>query len=216
MRCWLCRGDSRRHLAGGTLSGAQWQRMAGTRRRAPGATGGSFPPSPELSARVRYLAAENETPRRLFAAIEVGGLLISDDDGAHWTQVTAGLDDPDVHQILASSRHQGVVIAVCGEGVYRSTDRGDHWQKITPNGARTFGSSVTEDGTGAIYLGIAWIGPTPGSVKNGQTPRFLSAKMAACVGTRRSKESTAASWRCVMVLGSAVFSPRHRKAKSLG
>ena len=133
-------------------NGSGWQELDGVRL---GATGGSFPPSPELSARVRYLAAENETPRRLFAAIEVGGLLISDDDGAHWTQVTAGLDDPDVHQILASSRHEGVVIAVCGEGVYRSADRGDHWQKITPNGARTFGSSVTEDGTGTIYLGIA-------------------------------------------------------------
>jgi hypothetical protein len=48
-----------------------------------------------------------------------------------------------------------VVIAMCGEGVYRSSDRGDRWQKITPAGARTFGSSVTEDGGGTIYFGIA-------------------------------------------------------------
>ena len=133
-------------------NGSGWQELEGVRL---GATGGSFPPSPELSARVRYLAADNETPRRLFAAIEVGGMLVSDDGGERWSQVTAGLDDPDVHQILPSARNKGVVVAACGEGIYRSEDRGDHWQKITPSGARTFGSSVTEDSSGAIYLGIA-------------------------------------------------------------
>ena len=133
-------------------NGSGWHELDGVRL---GATGGSFPPSPELSARVRYLAADHETPRRSFAAIEVGGLLVSDDDGQNWTQVTGGLDDPDVHQVVASARHKGVVVAVCGEGVYRSEDRGAHWQKITPAGGRTFGSSVTEDGSGAIYFAVA-------------------------------------------------------------
>ncbi len=133
-------------------NGGAWQELDGVRL---GATGGSFPPSPELSARVRFLAADNETPRRLFAAIEVGGMLVSDDDGTHWSQVTEGLDDPDVHQILPSARHKGVVIAACGEGAYRSADRGEHWQRITPAGGRTFGSSVCEDGNGTLYLGVA-------------------------------------------------------------
>jgi photosystem II stability/assembly factor-like uncharacterized protein len=133
-------------------NGGGWEELPGVRL---GATGGTFPPSPELSARVRYLAADRLTQRRLFAAIEVGGLLISDDDGLSWAQVTGGLDDPDVHQVMASACHKGVVIAVCGEGIYRSTDRGEHWQKITPAGARTFGSSVTEDGSGAIYFAVA-------------------------------------------------------------
>src|SRR5262245_21847009 len=133
-------------------NGSDWQELTGVRL---GATGGSFPPSPELSARVRYLAADSETPRRLFAAIEVGGLLVSDDDGRSWSQVSGGLDDPDVHQIAASAHHNGIVVAVCGEGIYRSADRGAHWQKITPAGARTFGSSATEDSRGVLYFAIA-------------------------------------------------------------
>jgi photosystem II stability/assembly factor-like uncharacterized protein len=135
-----------------TTNDGRWQELEGVRL---GANGSSFPPSPELGARTRFIAADNETPRRLYAAIEVGGMLVSDDGGLQWSAAVSGLDDPDVHQILPSAKHKGVVVAACGEGVYRSKDRGEHWEKITPTGARTFGSAVTEDGGGAVYLGIA-------------------------------------------------------------
>lgn len=78
-------------------NGSDWQELDGVRL---GASGGCFPPSPELGARTRFLAADNGTPRRLYAAIEVGGMLVSDDAGQHWAPAVSGLDDPDVHQIL--------------------------------------------------------------------------------------------------------------------
>jgi hypothetical protein len=133
-------------------NGSGWQELEGVRL---GATGGSFPPSPELGARTRFLAADNETPRRLYTAIEVGGMLVSDDAGRQWIPATNGLDDPDVHQILPSAKTKGLVVAACGEGAYRSTDRGEHWENITPPGNRTFGSAVAEDGSGTIYLAMA-------------------------------------------------------------
>jgi photosystem II stability/assembly factor-like uncharacterized protein len=133
-------------------NGSGWRELEGVRL---GASAGSFPPSPELGARTRFLAADNETPRRLYAAIEVGGMLISDDDGQHWKPAVRGLDDPDVHQILPSAKRKGLVVAACGEGVYRSEDGGEQWQKVTPPGARTFGSAVAEDSSGIVYLGIA-------------------------------------------------------------
>jgi len=133
-------------------NGSGWQELEGVRL---GATGGSFPPSPELGARTRFLAADDETPRRLYAAIEVGGMLLSDDGGRQWTAATKGLDDPDVHQILPSAKTQGLVVAACGEGAYRSTNRGEDWEKVTPQGIRTFGSAVAEDGNGTLYLAMA-------------------------------------------------------------
>ena len=133
-------------------NGGAWEELEGV-RLSP--IVGSFPPSPELGARTRFLAADNQTPRRLYAAIEVGGMLVSDDGGGTWSPVTGGLDDADVHQILPSARTPGLVVAACGEGAYRSEDRGEHWEKVTPAGNRTFGSAVTEDGSGDVYLAMA-------------------------------------------------------------
>ena len=121
-----------------------------------GAHGGSFPPSPELGARTRlYRRRQRKRRADLLPPSKSAVMLVSDDEGRHWTPAVAGLDDPDVHQILPSSRTRGFVVAACGEGIYRSLDRGEHWEKVTPSGARDFGSAVTEDGTGAIYLGLA-------------------------------------------------------------
>jgi len=114
----------------------------------------SFPPSPDLGSRTRYLAADPELPGRLYAGIEVGGLLLSEDGGRNWKPANEGLSDPDVHQLLPCARTPDLVVAACGEGVFRSLDRGARWEKITPPGPRTYGMAVAEDSDGAIYLGI--------------------------------------------------------------
>ena len=76
--------------------------------------------------------------------------------GRHWTPATEGLDDPDVHQILPSSRTKGLVVAACGEGIYRSTDRGEHWEKVTPRrNARLSARRSRKTAAGTIYLGMA-------------------------------------------------------------
>jgi hypothetical protein len=65
------------------------------------------------------------------------------------------LDDPDVHQILPSAKTKKLVVAACGEGAYRSTNRGEDWENVTPPGNRTFGSAVAEDSSGSLYLAMA-------------------------------------------------------------
>ena len=128
-----------------------WQELTGVRQ---GAIGGTFPPNPDFPARTRVLTHEKKTGGRLFAGIEVAGILISDDDGQSWHAANDGLTDPDIHQILPSKRIPGLVVTACGEGVSRSIDRGSHWQKVTPAGGRTYGNALAEDDNGTIYLGI--------------------------------------------------------------
>jgi photosystem II stability/assembly factor-like uncharacterized protein len=131
--------------------GGSWRELGGVRN---GATGGTFPPNPDLAARTRVLTAEKQPGGRLYAGIEVGGILISDDEGRHWSMANDGLEDPDIHQILTSTKTDGLVIAACGEGVFRSRDRGEHWEKVTPPGKRTYGNALAEDDNGTVYLGI--------------------------------------------------------------
>lgn len=134
-----------------TCEGGGWQELKGVRQ---GAVGGSFPPNPDFPARTRVLSRENNNGGRLFAGIEVAGILVSDDEGGSWQAANEGLTDPDIHQILPSKKTRGLVIAACGEGVSRSTEHGSHWQKVTPGGGRTYGNALAEDDSGTIYLGI--------------------------------------------------------------
>ena len=100
------------------------------------------------------LAREKNDGGRLFAGIEVAGILFSDDDGQSWQAANDGLTDPDIHRILPSTKFPGLVVAACGEGVSRSTDRGSHWEKVTPAGQRSYGNALAEDEEGNIFLGI--------------------------------------------------------------
>ena len=131
--------------------GSRWQELKGVRQ---GAAGGTFPPNPDFPARTRVLTKEKIGGGRLFAGIEVAGILVSDDDGQSWQAVNEGLTDPDIHQILPSKKIPGLVVTACGEGVSRSVDRGTHWEKVTPAGERTYGNALAEDDAGTIYLGI--------------------------------------------------------------
>lgn len=129
-----------------------WEDIEEFRR---GITTGCFPPNPDLGARTRHLAFDPGVPTRLYAAIEVGGLLMSEDGGCSWLPANEGLTDLDVHELSASPRTPGFVVAACGEGVFRSLDRGAHWEMITPPGPRTYGTAIAEDNRGVVYLGIA-------------------------------------------------------------
>jgi len=132
-------------------NGGGWQELEGVRLASSGAT---FPPSPELQSRTRYLAAEPRNPARLYAGIEVGGLLVSDDAGKSWRAASDGLTDLDVHEVLPCERTPGLVLAACGDKAFRSRDRGARWEEITPP-SHDYGMSLAEDGAGAVYLGSA-------------------------------------------------------------
>ncbi|MGH7796569.1 MAG: WD40/YVTN/BNR-like repeat-containing protein [Candidatus Binatia bacterium] len=134
-----------------TSENGGWQELKGVRQ---GAVDGTFPPNPDFAPRTRVLKNEKQPGGRLYAGIEVGGILASDDDGQTWNPINEGLTDLDLHQILPSKTKAGLVVAACGEGVSRSTDRGDHWEKVTPPGSRTYGNALAEDADGNIYLGI--------------------------------------------------------------
>jgi hypothetical protein len=100
------------------------------------------------------LVYDPENKERLYAGIEVGGMLVSDDGGHSWRAANEGLTDMDIHEILASRQHPGMVFLACGESCFRSRDRAHNWENISPR-SHDYGTSVAEDKAGNLYLGAA-------------------------------------------------------------
>jgi photosystem II stability/assembly factor-like uncharacterized protein len=104
-------------------------------------------------------AASNQVPR-MYAAVEVGGVLVSDNGGITW-QLVDGSDGkpdmnrdlgsmihPDVHSITVHPASSDLVTAATGGGLYRSIDGGRSWKILY-----------------RCYIRAAWVDPAdPGHI----------------------------------------------------
>jgi hypothetical protein len=159
-----------------------WEELEGVRLHSAGA---NFPPSPELQSRARYLTYDPYDKNRLYAGIEVGGMVLSDDNGRSWEPCNEGLTDMDIHEILSSQHHQDMVFLACGESCFRSPDRALHWENISPK-QHDYGISVAEDSDGTIYVGAA----------RGR-PNLWIREEGAMSAVLRSNDK-GATWECVI------------------
>jgi photosystem II stability/assembly factor-like uncharacterized protein len=109
------------------------------------ANGWFLPYSPKAGCVRGFAAVQAENhDGRIYAAVEVGGVLISDDGGNTW-RLAEGSDGspemnrelgkmvhPDVHSITVQPGSPDLVTAATGGGLYRSTDGGRSWENIYP------------------------------------------------------------------------------------
>jgi photosystem II stability/assembly factor-like uncharacterized protein len=89
---------------------------------------------------VRSFACHGE---RIYAAVEIGGLLRSDDFGATWRLVEASTGDPDynaavprtflhpdIHEVVVLPTSPDMLFAATMRGLYRSADGGRKWLHV--------------------------------------------------------------------------------------
>jgi photosystem II stability/assembly factor-like uncharacterized protein len=123
--------------------GATWRELAGI-TQIPGYEAWFLPYSPRAGA-VRNVYAPPDRPGRLFASVEVGGLLRSEDGGETWTCEPV-IDDEDIHHITGHPDNPDLLYASLGYaslshrwreddrhqfgGIARSRDGGKSWQKL--------------------------------------------------------------------------------------
>lgn len=129
----------------------------------------SLPYSPEAGC-VRGFAILGT---RAYAAVEVGGVLRSNDSGETWHLVEGSLRnavvpdspepgvDPDVHSVSVHAWSRDVVYAATGGGVYRSTDGGQTWWRAREGYCRAAWLNPDDPQT-------IWIGPAGGIGRDGR------------------------------------------------
>lgn len=82
----------------------------------------------DLGSKVEALATHPDRPDRLLAALENGGVALSEDGGSTWTQVAAGLPELSATAIaIASQNPDTVYVALAGDGLWQSLDAGATW-----------------------------------------------------------------------------------------
>lgn len=88
----------------------------------------SFPPRPETH-HVRTIQPDLHDTYRIFAGIELGGVMRSLDSGATWEDRKPG-SHHDSHSIKAHPFVRGRIYEAAGEGFAESMDGGDSWAKF--------------------------------------------------------------------------------------
>jgi photosystem II stability/assembly factor-like uncharacterized protein len=111
-----------------------------------------------MPRRITRIAVDPTDPDRLYASIEIGGLIMSDDGGRNWRQALDGLyvveDAVDLHSVLVDG--EGKVSVTTRVGAFQSSDNGRRWSKLPVPALREKGSYCRVLGQGpadTIYLG---------------------------------------------------------------
>lgn len=107
--------------------GLNWQLLPAL-RELPSASSWSFPPRP-WTHHVRTIALHPTDPEFLAVGIELGGVIRSRDGGKTWIDHNPEAYS-DAHQLLTHPLAPERLYEAAGQGIARSDDRGDTWERL--------------------------------------------------------------------------------------
>ena len=125
----------------------------------------TFPRPPHV-AHVKSLALRADDPGWVYGAIEEGWIVRTTDGGRTWVNLKQGIEF-DMHQVTVMPDDPRVVLAVSGQGAYRSENGGDafHDSNTGLEGRYCAPAAVHPDRPSTVYLAAAesappfWRGP---------------------------------------------------------
>ncbi len=138
-------GTEPAHLFQSDDLGRSWREL-GSLRAVKTVNEWSFPAPPHI-AHTKFITFDPASPNTIYACIEQGALLRSEDLGESWVEVnTLGFyKDParpsevfyDIHKLLIDPRDPTKLFVTGGAGLYVSGDRGAHWERrMAPDWAK--------------------------------------------------------------------------------
>jgi photosystem II stability/assembly factor-like uncharacterized protein len=102
---------------------------------------------PPYEAHIVTLARDPKLPENWLAAVEQGGVLLSDDEGRTWRPCSP-LWDTHVVSFLPDSK----IVAATAGGLRVSADRGESWQSADQ--PRGYATGLSVDAAGMVYAAI--------------------------------------------------------------
>ena len=119
--------------------GESWRELTAL-RGVPGTDKWNFPPPPHI-AHVKCITPDPKRPATLYACVEQGALLKTEDDGESWVELDGYVqaDDAtyhDTHRLEFHPKFDDVLFLTTGLGINRSDDGGRTWRALTRRGER--------------------------------------------------------------------------------
>ena len=122
----------------------------------------------------KWLLVSHANPDHVYGAVQIGGIVRSEDGGRTWQDVVDGID-PDVHMITQDPNDPDTIYAVCGGGggfpashvypppflqgrpIYRSRDRARTFECISADMERSYGVplQVHPENSSLLIAGLA-------------------------------------------------------------
>lgn len=120
-------------------------------RGLPQAESWSLPYSPRAGA-LRSLVLPAADPFLIYAGVEQGGFLRSRDHGATWELEDQAVDK-DIHSLSLCPENVRRLFAATGEGLFRTQDGGDNWERLSDEYTR--GVAISPDDPQTVFSGPA-------------------------------------------------------------
>lgn len=117
-------------------------------------------PWSDAKGHVRGISIDPNDPRRIYLAIEVGGVVRSEDGGETWENVHGGIHD-DVHSVAVNPKEGRVVYAATRHRFGRSEDYGRTWGQIEAFDGQGYERPLAVDPANPdrIFTAAATVGP---------------------------------------------------------
>jgi photosystem II stability/assembly factor-like uncharacterized protein len=123
----LFAGTEPAHLFESTDMGDSWTELRSL-RDAPSLPDWTFPAPPHI-AHAKFIAVAPHDPDVMYVAIEVGGLLKSQDGGLGWEELHGFYED--VHRIMICGNDPDSVYITTGNGLFHTANGGRTWKRMT-------------------------------------------------------------------------------------
>lgn len=157
----LFAGTHPAHLYVSTDEGESWDELEGFQELPSRQEW--FTPRHRNEAHIRSLGVHPDTPDRVIAGVEVGGVHVSEDRGETWTERSDGVHD-DNHHVLVLGPEE--YVASTGSGLYRTEDTGKSWTRLDGElDHRYFREARSHEGR--LYAAAARSSPGTWSGENG-------------------------------------------------